>query len=49
MEEIYAHIFIDELQDYAGWDLEIFRLLFDSQIFITCVGDYKQATYRTNN
>lgn len=49
MEEIYSHIFIDELQDYAGWDLEIIRLLFDSQIFITCVGDYKQATYRTNN
>ena len=49
MEEIYSHIFIDELQDYAGWDLEIIRLLFDSQILITCVGDYKQATYRTNN
>lgn len=49
MEEIYSHIFIDELQDYAGWDLEIIRLLFKSQISITCVGDYKQATYRTNN
>ena len=49
IEEIYSHIFIDELQDYAGWDLELIRLLFDSPIFITCVGDYKQATYRTNN
>ena len=49
MESIYSHVFIDEVQDYAGWDLEIIRLLFDSQIFITCVGDYKQATYRTNN
>lgn len=49
MEEIYSHIFIDELQDYAGWDLEIIRLFFESQILITCVGDYKQATYRTNN
>ena len=49
MEEIYSHIFIDELQDYAGWDLEIIRLLFESKMLITCVGDYKQATYRTNN
>ena len=49
MSDIYSHVLIDELQDYAGWDLEIIRLLFDSQLLITCVGDYKQATYRTNN
>ena len=49
IESIFSHIFIDELQDYAGWDLEIIRLLFDSQVEITCVGDYMQATYRTNN
>lgn len=49
MEKIYSHIFVDELQDYAAWDLEIISLLFKSQITITCVGDYKQATYRTNN
>ncbi len=49
MEGIYSHIFIDELQDYAGWDLEIILLLFRSQMQVTCVGDYKQATYRTNN
>lgn len=29
--------------------MEIFSLLFRSTIPITCVGDYKQATYRTNN
>ena len=49
MENIYSHIFIDELQDYAGWDLEIINLLFQSQMEILCVGDFKQATYRTNN
>lgn len=49
MASIYSHVFIDELQDYAGWDLEIIRLLFESQLQILCVGDYKQATYRTNN
>ena len=36
-------------KDYAGWDLEVITLLFKSKIPITCVGDYKQATYRTNN
>ena len=49
MEQIYSHIFIDELQDYVGWDLEIIQLLFNSQISLSSVGDYKQATYRTNN
>lgn len=49
MEQLYSHIFIDELQDYAGWDLELIALLFRSQIRVTCVGDFKQATYRTNN
>ncbi len=49
LEEIYSNIFIDELQDYAGYDLDIFLHLFKSKINITCVGDYKQATFRTNN
>lgn len=49
MEGIYSHIYIDELQDYAGWDLEIIKLLFVSTMQVKCVGDYKQATYRTNN
>lgn len=49
MESIYSHVFIDELQDYAGWDLEIIKLLLESQLQVLCVGDFKQATYRTNN
>lgn len=49
MEQIYSHVFIDELQDYAGWDLDIIQLLFASQMLVCSVGDYKQATYRTNN
>lgn len=49
LEGIYSHVFIDELQDYAGWDLEIIKLLLESQLQVLCVGDYKQATYRTNN
>ena len=49
LSDLYSDIFIDELQDYAGWDLELFDILFSSNIPITCVGDYKQSTYRTNN
>src|SRR5699024_1626910 len=48
-EQIYSHLFIDELQDYAGWDMETIQLLFNSQISLSSVADYKQATYRTNN
>lgn len=49
LKSIYSNIFVDELQDYAGWDLDIFTALFDANINIKCVGDYKQATFRTNN
>ena len=49
LESIYSHVFFDELQDYAGWDLEIIKCLFRANISVKCVGDYKQATFRTNN
>lgn len=49
IEDIYECIFFDELQDYAGYDLDVFLHLFSSHIPIKCVGDYKQATFRTNN
>lgn len=49
LESIYSHVFIDEIQDYAGWDLEVIKLLFCSSMDVTCVGDYKQHTYETNN
>ena len=49
LEGIYSHVFIDEIQDYAGWDLEVIKLLFCSSMNVMCVGDYKQHTYETNN
>lgn len=49
LESIYSRIYFDELQDYAGWDLEIISRLFCSNINMTCVGDHRQATFRTNN
>lgn len=48
-ERIYSHIFIDEIQDMVGNDLEIISLLINSKIATICVGDNKQATYCTHN
>ncbi|MGI6728639.1 MAG: UvrD-helicase domain-containing protein [Bacilli bacterium] len=49
LEKIYSHIFIDEIQDMAGNDLDIIDLFMDSDIITICVGDNKQATYKTHN
>ena len=45
---IYSHIFIDEFQDLAGWDLEVVRALLGSAIDVTLVGDPRQHIYSTN-
>lgn len=49
LEEIYSYIYIDEIQDLAGEDIEILNLLFNSRIKVQCVGDVKQSTYTTYN
>lgn len=49
LSRIYNKIYIDEVQDLAGYDLEILKLLFASTIEITLVGDPRQGTYVTNN
>jgi DNA helicase-2/ATP-dependent DNA helicase PcrA len=49
LSRIYPNIFIDEIQDLAGYDLEIVKLLFKSQSRITLVGDPRQVTYLTHN
>ena len=49
LEHIYSHVFVDEIQDLTGDDLSIIDLLFRSQIETICVGDNKQATYKTHN
>ena len=48
LARIYNHIFIDEVQDLAGYDLELIRLLFESQIETLLVGDPRQVTYLTH-
>lgn len=45
---IYNAIFIDEVQDMAGYDLDIIYELMRTDISIVCVGDNKQATFKTN-
>jgi hypothetical protein len=46
---IYQHIYIDEIQDLAGWELEILKLLFNSKSNILLVGDPRQVTYLTHH
>jgi DNA helicase-2/ATP-dependent DNA helicase PcrA len=46
---IYPHIYIDEIQDLAGWELEILKLLFNSKSNILLVGDPRQVVYLTHH
>lgn len=49
LEDRFDDLYIDEVQDLAGYDLNLIELLLDSNINIFLVGDNRQATYSTNN
>lgn len=49
ISRIYSHIYIDEVQDLAGYDLELIKLLFKSSSNILLVGDPRQVTYLTHH
>lgn len=49
LQKIYDHIFIDEFQDFSGYDLNYLEKLLNSSISIDAVGDPRQATFSTNN
>jgi DNA helicase II / ATP-dependent DNA helicase PcrA len=49
LEDIFEHLYIDEVQDLAGWDLELMEILMKSRIGVTLVGDHRQATFSTNS
>lgn len=49
LSRIYPNIFIDEVQDLAGWDLEIIKRLFETSSKILLVGDPRQVTYLTHH
>lgn len=48
LANIYQYIFIDEVQDLSGYDLEIIRLLLQSKAQVLMVGDPRQTTYLTH-
>lgn len=49
LSRIYSHIFIDEIQDLAGYDLDLLKLFLEGKSNILLVGDPRQSTYLTNN
>lgn len=46
---IFDEIFIDEVQDIAGYDLDFIELLMDSLMCVLLVGDPRQGTYSTSD
>ena len=44
----FDQILIDEIQDMAGYDLEVLELILRAGIKVRMVGDHRQATFRTN-
>lgn len=46
---IFRNIYIDELQDLAGYDLDIIKILFKSPSTIILAGDPRQAIYLTHH
>lgn len=48
LSKIFKEIYIDEVQDLAGYDLDILNLLFESEAEITIAGDPRQVTYLTH-
>lgn len=48
LSRIYSNIFIDEVQDLAGYDLEIVKIILKSDINLVMVGDPRQVTFHTH-
>jgi len=48
LENIFDHIFVDEVQDLAGYDLEVLDLIMSSNSNLTMVGDPRQHTLSTS-
>lgn len=48
LEGLYDYIYIDEVQDFNGYDLEFLDLTFRSSIGVMVVGDPRQWAYMTN-
>ncbi|MGK7371018.1 MAG: UvrD-helicase domain-containing protein [Candidatus Halalkalibacterium sp. M3_1C_030] len=48
INRLYPNIFIDEVQDLAGYDLELIKQLFKTDTNVLLVGDPRQVTYLTH-
>lgn len=48
LSRIYPYVFIDEVQDLAGYDLSLIKLFIESGLELTMVGDPRQVTYHTH-
>jgi superfamily I DNA/RNA helicase len=48
LTRIYPFVFVDEVQDLAGYDLDILAALFQSPANVVMVGDPRQVTYVTH-
>ncbi|PTU29126.1 UvrD-helicase domain-containing protein [Stenotrophobium rhamnosiphilum] len=46
---IFDEIYIDEVQDLAGYDLELIELFMESALKVMLVGDPRQGTYSTSD
>ncbi|WP_375598223.1 hypothetical protein [Devosia sp. Naph2] len=44
----FSRIYVDEIQDMAGYDLEVLELMLRSGVEVVLVGDHRQATFQTN-
>ena len=49
ISRIFDHILVDEVQDLAGYDLELIKLFFELPSSVLLVGDPRQVTYLTHH
>ncbi|MBX3220876.1 MAG: UvrD-helicase domain-containing protein [Labilithrix sp.] len=49
VKALYKCIYIDEVQDLAGYDLDLLEAAMRAGVSLRMVGDNRQATYATNN
>lgn len=49
LENIFDAVYIDEVQDLAGYDLDIIKILAHSKVSLTMVGDPRQVAYLTHH
>ena len=43
-EKFFSYVFVDEIQDFVGYDLEVIKKLHEVGCNMTLVGDPRQTT-----